>query len=109
MSAPGQVGLKTCARYSLTLSSQEEQVLGLCQPVKAGKLESQEKIVTAFRDEHPSNRAFFADSKAVMQHQTDAMKAGLAAHASIEASAYLAADFQRNLIYRLSQWSLQVP
>ena len=99
MSAPGQVGLKTCARYSLTLSSQEEQVLGLCQPVKAGKLESQEKIVTAF----------FADSKAVMQHQTDSLKAGLAAHASIEASAYLAADFQRNLIYRLSQWSLQVP
>ena len=94
---------KTCAKYSLTVSPQEEQILGHKQPVKAGKLESQEKVVTAIRDEHPANKAFFADSKAVMQHQTDAMKAGLAAHASVEASAYLAAEVQRNLERRLSQ------
>ena len=57
----------------------------------------------AIRDEHPYNKAFFSNSKVVLQHQTDAMKAGLAAHASVEASAYLAPEIQRNLESRLSQ------
>ena len=74
---------KTCARYSLALSAQEEQILGQKQPIKAGKLESQEKVVTALRDEMPFDKDFFADSRVVLQHQTDAMKAGLAVEASI--------------------------
>ena len=94
---------KTCSQYSLTVSPQEEQILGHKQPVKAGKLESQDKVVSAIRDEHPYNKEFFADSRLVMQHQTDAMKAGLATHASVEASAYLAAEIQRNLESRLTQ------
>ena len=93
---------KTCARYSLALSAQEEQILGQKQPIKAGKLESQEKVVTALRDEMPFDKDFFADSRVVLQHQTDAMKAGLAAHAAVEASVYLAAEIQRNLEDRLT-------
>ena len=94
---------KTLAKYSLSVTAQEEKILGQRQPIKAGKLESQEKVVTALRDEQPGDKVFFADTRTVQQHQTDAMKAGLAAHSAVEASAYLAAEVQRNLLHRLTQ------